>query len=588
MAVTYVSTGTVVFSTGNPSPTTPTHNVGDLLLLVIGTKPDTTPATTPSGWTQLGVANGGSGTQGIDTGPMRVGIFYRIADGTSLDTTGSITITGNNVSGAQVHVFRSATGAYDIAGVGAADTTTGTPFSVTMPSNPGLTVGDMLYATGIVPTDVGGGTNFSAETVSAAGMTTVSLTETAADWASSTGQDMGGWSARGSVVTGTSTGNPTVSATVSGTTTNIAGPIYLVRIREQAATTSITGSESAAISVSESSNVLVTPFSGGAATTPAYDSVGPWYSGVTGFIGTSGSWTHTPTGTLTHAVVILGVGTQSGSDSTATTSVTYGGAAMTSRGKVHAGGLTTGYVELFTLDVAGGLQQGAQTVSVTRSGGTGTITVTGGSIGITGAGSVALGGTNSGSGITVASSGVISLGSTDLAVTGFAAGQAFAATTSGGTRVFADNNNSNSAAGNSAGMYGTSGTGTLTMTSNLVGSDVYGAVTVIFSGSTPTTTPSDGAAISVTESSSVTALATQTSTESAAISVADASSIFVSLASNDGAAISAVEGPNAGGASGSFIQNKNGAVGNLSSITVTFDNPAVAGNTLVSIISSNR
>jgi hypothetical protein len=224
---------------------------------------------------------------------MRVGVFYRVANGTSTDTTGSITVTSNNVSAAQVHVFRASVnvGNYDIAGVGAADTTTGTAFSAAMPTNPGMTVGDMLFAVGVIPTDVGGGAQFTAETVAAAGMTTVTLTEIA-EWSTSSGQDMGGWTARGSVVTGTSTGVPTVSATASGTTTNVAGPIYLTRIREVALPTAITGSETPSVSVAESSSVFVQvsssdgaaisavegPGTGGGTVT--FDSVGPSSAGT--------------------------------------------------------------------------------------------------------------------------------------------------------------------------------------------------------------------------------------------------------------------------------------------------------------------
>ena len=253
MAVTYLSSGAVVYSTGNPSPVTPTHSVGDMLILTVGTKPDTTPATAPAGWTLLGAVSGGTGTTGIDTGPMRVGIFYRIADGTAADTTGAITITGNNVSAAQVHVFQKTGTVWDIAGVGAADTTTGTPFSAVMPSNPGMTVGDMLFAIGVIPTDVGAAAQFSAETVAATGMTTVSLTEIT-EWSTATGQDMGGWLARGNVVTGTATAAPTVSATAGGTTTNVAGPIYLVRLRE-ITPTSISASDSGTISATETSSI---------------------------------------------------------------------------------------------------------------------------------------------------------------------------------------------------------------------------------------------------------------------------------------------------------------------------------------------
>lgn len=253
MALTYVGTGTVSYSTGSPQAGVVANAVGDLLILAVGTKPDTTPATTPSGWTLIGAASGGTGTTGIDTGPMRVGLFMKIATSAN-EVIPAVTVTGNNVSAAQAFAYRvSAGNSFDVAGTGAADTTTGTPFSAVMPLNPGMTVNDQLLAVGVIPTDVGAAAQFSAETVSATGMTTVSMTEIN-EWSTSTGQDMGGFVARGAVVTGTATAAPTVSATAGGTTTNVAGPIYLVRIRE-VVTATLSTTDTGTISATESASV---------------------------------------------------------------------------------------------------------------------------------------------------------------------------------------------------------------------------------------------------------------------------------------------------------------------------------------------
>jgi hypothetical protein len=258
MAISYINSGTAVFSTSTVAPTSPSHQVGDILILTIGTKPDTAGAPSLTGYTSITAGTGGQGSSGIDTGPMRGSVWYRIATSTgATDDPGTISIASNNVSGAQIHVFRpsNTTDTIDIVGTNASDTTTGTAFTATMPTDIGLTVNDMLVGFGVVPTDVGGGTQFSAETVAAAGMTTVTLTEIT-EWASSTGQDMGAWIARGPVVTGTSAGVPTVSATAGGTTTNIAGPIFLVRLRQISPTT-ISGTQSTAITITESSSVSI-------------------------------------------------------------------------------------------------------------------------------------------------------------------------------------------------------------------------------------------------------------------------------------------------------------------------------------------
>lgn len=206
----------------------------------------------------------------------------------------------------------------------------------------------------------------------------------------------------------------------------------------------------------------------------AYDSVGPSSSGVTGFTITTGSWTHTPSGSLSHVVVILAAGVAT-SDATCTTTVTYGGVAMTSKSKIHTGGGTAGYVEMFSLDVAGGLLGGAQTVAVTRAGGTGTVTVTGASIGVTGGGTISVGGTGSATSAT-ASTGAVTVPTGGIAVNGFASGQNFISVSGGSTSRFTDNNNSNTGAGNST---GTTATASGTFTATVSTSDFVGAISLV-------------------------------------------------------------------------------------------------------------
>ena len=251
MALTYVGASTIVYSINNLVTTAAANAIGDLLILAVGTKPDTTPATTPSGWTQLLGVAGGTGTTGIDTGPMRIGIFYKVATSAN-ETAGTVTVTGNNVSTAQIFAYRAGAGnTFDIAGTAAGDTTTGTAFSAAMPVNPGMTVADELLAFGVAPTDAA---TYSAQTVAATGMTTVTLTEIN-EWVTASGQDMGGWVARGPVVTGTATAVPTVSSTAAGTTTNVAGVLALVRVREVVITAK-SGSETGTFSASTESSSL--------------------------------------------------------------------------------------------------------------------------------------------------------------------------------------------------------------------------------------------------------------------------------------------------------------------------------------------
>lgn len=265
MAIALFGTQGATYPTASPVTfgSVVNHNSGDLLLLYVLVKPDTAIPTTPSNYTLVASATGGAGTTGVDTGPMGLYVYARVATagGTTGDLPSSSTITGINVAGWATQAFTKAAGmAWEVAGVAAADTTTGTPHSVTMPSNPGLTAGDYLVAIGAIPTDVTTPSQFSAETVSATGMTTVTLSESL-EFDTTGGNDLGGWLAVGPVVTGTATAAPTVSATAAATNTNVAGPIALIRLRE-VTLTSKSGSDSGTHSVTESASVSViqTPF----------------------------------------------------------------------------------------------------------------------------------------------------------------------------------------------------------------------------------------------------------------------------------------------------------------------------------------
>jgi hypothetical protein len=260
MAVAYSTSNTTTYTANNSAATInhspsamPTHAAGNMLVAIVGQKPDTASAgTAPSGWTLLGAVAGGVGTTGTDTGPVRISIYYKEATSSS-EPAPTFALTGQNVSWVVVQVWTKAAGNFwDIAGVGAADTTTGTAFSAATASNPGLTVGDGLAMAICSPTDA---QTWSAESVSATGMTTVSMTEIA-EISSTASNDIGGVHARGSVVTGTSTAAPTLSATAAGTTTNSAGVAYLVRLREVAPTAKA-GTESIALTITEGAADIV-------------------------------------------------------------------------------------------------------------------------------------------------------------------------------------------------------------------------------------------------------------------------------------------------------------------------------------------
>lgn len=236
--VGYIGASTVPTATGTGTGTTtlsltyPTLAKDDLLLMWVGVKPDTATITPPAGWTAVpnGELAGGGGTTGLDTGPTRAALYYKIADGSE---SGSVSPTlGNspNCCMGQITVFRGSGGyAWNIAGANGADSTTGTPFTAAMGSNPGIEAGDMVAIMGLIPTGVSTPAQFSAETLTATGLT-ATVTEVS-EPETTQGNDLGGVFCYATVYAGPATTAPTFSATAGGTTTNVRGPIVMARLR---------------------------------------------------------------------------------------------------------------------------------------------------------------------------------------------------------------------------------------------------------------------------------------------------------------------------------------------------------------------
>jgi hypothetical protein len=224
-ALTYLSGATI-----NITPTMVTgFSAGDLLLIAVGVKPDTSTVNTPSGWTKIGEFSGGGGTTGIDTGPTKVLWFYKIAAGG--DSAPTINITSTNVSWAQTMYATESSDTFDLAAAGGADSTTGTAWSVTCSTDPGLTVDDLVLVASCIPTDVTTPAQFSAEAVSATGVSAWGTVTELSEPDTNLGNDIGGFIFYVPVVTGTSTAAPVITATAGGTTTNVRGPSSLLRIR---------------------------------------------------------------------------------------------------------------------------------------------------------------------------------------------------------------------------------------------------------------------------------------------------------------------------------------------------------------------
>lgn len=235
MTVSYVSKGTTSYSATAPAPSYPASiAAGDMLVLAVGIKPITATIATPSGWTPLleATGTGGTGTTGADTGTMSVAVFTKIASGSESGTL-TLSVTSGSVAAAQIYRFTKSLACWDIAGALANDTSTGSTFGATAATNPGIKSGDVLLTIGVIPTDVTTPSQFSAESISATSATIGSFTELE-EWDSSTGNDMGGVVGWAACTAGDATAAPAFTSTAGGTTTNVAGPIAFIRVREAA------------------------------------------------------------------------------------------------------------------------------------------------------------------------------------------------------------------------------------------------------------------------------------------------------------------------------------------------------------------
>lgn len=235
MSVAFGSVSTPAYLSGatiNITPNAPASiAAGDYLVLLLGVKPDTSVNDeTITDWDFLGEFAGGGGTTGIDTGPTLIAAYGKVAVGS--DSMPTINITSTNVSWAVVYRYTNATGVWDVAVAGGVDSTTGTAVSVTCGSDPGLTAGDHYIVGFCIPTDVTTPAQFSAEGVTATGVSAWGTVTEDTEPDTNVGNDIGGVTFRGSVTTGTSTAAPVIAATAGGTTTNVRGPAILVRLRE--------------------------------------------------------------------------------------------------------------------------------------------------------------------------------------------------------------------------------------------------------------------------------------------------------------------------------------------------------------------
>jgi hypothetical protein len=259
VTVALAATGGPTYASGatlNHTVTMPAGVVaGDLIVLLVAVKPDTSSITTPSGYTLQGTFSGGGGTTGIDTGPTKVAVFTREATGT--DPAPTVNVTSTNVGWFTTHRITKTGSTWSVAAAGGTDATTGSAWSVTAGTDPGLTAGDLALVASVIPTDVGAGAQFTAEAVSATGVSAWSAFTEVTEANTNVGNDIAGFVFYGTVTTGSSTAAPVITATASGTTTNVRGPSVLLRIREAGGATQLgTGTLTLAPSLSGSGSTV--------------------------------------------------------------------------------------------------------------------------------------------------------------------------------------------------------------------------------------------------------------------------------------------------------------------------------------------
>lgn len=234
--------GAAAYSASGGTTVAPAYPTGilttDVVLLFTGQKPSTAnggTATTPAGWTlrdELLAAGGYGTTLGADTGNTNLRVYSWNSPVAGQTGTQSVTLATNNVSWAFIVRIPTGGEAISYGSSNGSDTTAGS-VSVTFAANPGLEAGDLAIWAMCIPTDVSTPAQFSAHSISASGATFGTATEIN-EPDSTTGNDIGGFSAYATVSSGTASAAPTVTATAGGTTTNVRGPLVLVRLREAA------------------------------------------------------------------------------------------------------------------------------------------------------------------------------------------------------------------------------------------------------------------------------------------------------------------------------------------------------------------
>lgn len=240
--------GTVSYATFSPSVSWPSGiTATDTVLLIIGQKPFAANGGTISSisdnygtnlWTLRGslTAAGGYGaTLGTDTGNTNLRIYSW--NNVQASPTGSVFVNASDNDVAWTFMVRVPTSGGAISygsATGSQSSTPSSSLSVTLTDGSPTTAfqtGDLALWAMCIPTDVTTPAQFTSQTITSSGATFATATEIN-EPDSSSGRDIGGFSAYTTVSSGSSSAAPTITATVAGTLTNVRGPVVVVRLRE--------------------------------------------------------------------------------------------------------------------------------------------------------------------------------------------------------------------------------------------------------------------------------------------------------------------------------------------------------------------
>ena len=231
---------------------------GDLLVLAVANRPNSSTPSTPSGWTAPSnyTVTGGAGAEGAGTGVVRATVFVKEATGTESGSLALAIASGTSCGAAIWRVSRGSGKRWLVALASGSDNSAGTGWSTTFGSDPGVASGDLVFVASAASEDTA---SFASQALAQTGVTYGAMTERA-DTAISTGNDLRLVVTEHPISSGTSSAAATYSMTASGTgSTNTAGASVMIRLRQADAPIQLAGSSNITASGENTTVQLTAP-----------------------------------------------------------------------------------------------------------------------------------------------------------------------------------------------------------------------------------------------------------------------------------------------------------------------------------------